>query len=62
MNIIKKIVKILKKIFQSSDNSQNKTFVELNQNKNSGTITNNIGVKPSIEKNKDGSFTLNYDN
>lgn len=61
MDILKKIKEILKKIFQSSDNSHNKTSIELNQNDNNGTITNNIGVKPSVEKNEEGDFTLNFD-
>ena len=42
MNILKKIEDFLKLIFHSSNNNIKNTSIKMNQNKNSGTITNNI--------------------
>lgn len=58
MNILKKILDFLKLIFQSSN--INSTSIKMNQNKNSGIITNNIAMKPTPEK--DGEdYTINFD-
>ena len=60
MNILKKIEDLLKLIFHSSNNNIKNTSIKMNQNKNSGTITNNIAMKPTPEK--DGEdFTINFD-
>ena len=60
MNILKKIEDFLKLIFHSSNNNIKNNSIKMNQNKNSGTITNNIAMKPTPEK--DGEdFTINFD-
>lgn len=60
MNILKKIEDFLKHIFHSSNNNIKNNSIKMNQNKNSGTITNNIAMKPTPEK--DGEdFTINFD-
>lgn len=60
MNIIEKVVNFLKLIFHSSNNNINNTSIKMNQNKNSGTITNNIAMKPTPEKD-DEDYTINFD-
>ena len=60
MNILKKIEDFLQNIFHSSNNNIKNNSIKMNQNKNSGTITNNIAMKPTPEK--DGEdFTINFD-
>ncbi len=62
MNIIEKVVNFLKLIFQSSNNNINNTSIKMKQNKNSGTITNNIAMKPTVEKdNGEEDYTINFD-
>lgn len=59
-NILKTIADFLKFIFQSSNNNINNASIKINQNNNSGTITNDIAMKPTPEK--DGEdFTINFD-
>ena len=62
MNILKKIEDFLKHIFHSSNNNIKNTSIKMNQNKNSGTITNNIAMKPTVEKdNGEEDYTINFD-
>lgn len=62
MEILTKIIDFFKSIFQSSDKSIVNTSIKLNQNKNNGSITNNIGVKPTVKKNtSDNDYTLDFD-